>query len=1644
MCFPNSNSTGKTRREVSAGARAGRLRLCCIACLGWLFSFGFLHCRDNPGGASPKAPEAIQGTLDLRHWNFERDGDLELNGEWEFYWKRFLEPGAVAVSTMAQQGGPPARGNYLAVPGTWNEFKPEGSGPVGGAGYATYRLKILLPTTAPRLMLRILDQGSAHKTFWNGREMARAGQVGADENSEIAFYKILYAPVESAAGENILLIQISNHFHRKGGLWLPVEIGAEQEILARRDSKRLFEAFLIGAIGIIGLYQFFLFLFRRQERVALYFSLFCLTIMGRVISTGERLLAESFTESQTFLSRVEYLGFYAGIPTSLAFFAALFPNEFVKKHVRILIFLILPMILAVCLLPAKWFTLTLDIVQVLAIVTILYASVALILAARNNRLGARLIILGSVVLFYSICNDIVYNMYNIGLPYIAPVGLLFFIFTQSMALSRRIAIAFNTSEELSTGLEQKVTERTLELAASVEKSNRLLDESRLARGEAENARQEAEILADLSRKANSSRDLNEILLAVAEVTSKRFGGNTCAIYICNESKTMLELRAQLIQARRADIYRLPPGLREVPLVEASGTLFRTYRRRKPFYLRRVDPQWLSENSPVDLAIYNAGPFSWCAQYPLVADKETMAILAISGKNERRLRKPELKFLEQMASQLAGVVRTLELLQQTDEARARAEFARREKAALADISRRLNEMTDISAIAEEVFTFLARHFDVSSMALLIEKKDGALHGVAARSEDPAQRQFWLDFSCPLSDQSGSLYRTYRRQKTLYLPTIPRVDLGDVDRTIVRANNLKAFLQVPLVVQGQTVGIVSMDADRRFYKKEIQSLERFCNQIAGAVLHARLVSEITEAQKAAEQLRQETEKLNQLLKQIASLEDIENIMKAVMEYVSDAFSIHLYSLYTVDRDSGRINFAAANFPDSFTAEDRQKFIETPIELNHRRGTFAHAYKQGRKVTYYPRIVKGFGTEMERWVIEKYGLTSFLICPLYAENELIAFLNFQPGTERTLDREDLDRLSILADLIGGVIHTNNLLKSVKQERELAELARADAEKSRFETEQLNEIARLITLNPGIDEIARMAFTYMETMFNLNYIALYFYDKQSNELYGHKGHSSLAAFKNADFIKNFRIPLDHRIGGFLRAVRRKRVSFFKHLPADGGRRPLQAELIKLLQLKSLVLAPLYIGEELLGVIAASRPGETVELSTNEVASIGRFSQQITGALYTARLLQEAQEARKETEVLANLARNANAAPEIGSILEEVAKVTQERYAADSLALVIVDEKKQQFKITSFFLHGVSGELETLPEELRTIPIQPQSGSIYRTYRRGKIFHLDRIVRESIQSSPVDVAFVRFQDSSWTVQLPLIIDGATIALLIFSGPQPMKLSRTEKRFCERMASQVAGAVRSAELYRQTVLARAESEELLNNVLPPKIAEELKNRGEVEPLFYDAVSVLFTDFAGFTEASQRMLPHELVSQLDSCFSQFDHVVKRNNLEKLKTIGDSYMCAGGLPDIRPTHAVDTCMAALEFREFMRQVSEVRIAIGLDIWQIRIGIHSGPVTAGVIGNYKFSYDIWGDTVNTASRMESASESGKINISGATYELVKDFFECEYRGKIAAKGKGELDMYFLLRIRPELSADPEGFLPNAKFESMSVRLSDPWSMG
>ena len=241
------------------------------------------------------------------------------------------------------------------------------------------------------------------------------------------------------------------------------------------------------------------------------------------------------------------------------------------------------------------------------------------------------------------------------------------------------------------------------------------------------------------------------------------------------------------------------------------------------------------------------------------------------------------------------------------------------------------------------------------------------------------------------------------------------------------------------------------------------------------------------------------------------------------------------------------------------------------------------------------------------------------------------------------------------------------------------------------------------------------------------------------------------------------------------------------------------------------------------------------------------------------------------------------------------------------------------------------------------------------------------------------------------------------------------------------------ERTEDVLLQKEKTDRLIERLLPRETVTELKSGRKAGPYHYNMVTVLFGDIQGFTKITEnleKVNATQLLDKLDKFFLEFDSIVEKHNIEKIKTIGDAYMCAGGIPDENHTNPIEVIVAAMEMQNYMKQLKQETDEIS-NIWDLRIGIDTGPIIAGVIGRSKANYDIWGSTVNMASRMEASGDPGKINITGNTFMLVKDFFICKYRGKMPVKNKGEIDMYFIEGFKPNFGEDLRGLRPNKEFQ-------------
>ncbi len=314
------------------------------------------------------------------------------------------------------------------------------------------------------------------------------------------------------------------------------------------------------------------------------------------------------------------------------------------------------------------------------------------------------------------------------------------------------------------------------------------------------------------------------------------------------------------------------------------------------------------------------------------------------------------------------------------------------------------------------------------------------------------------------------------------------------------------------------------------------------------------------------------------------------------------------------------------------------------------------------------------------------------------------------------------------------------------------------------------------------------------------------------------------------------------------------------------------------------------------------------------------------------------------------------------------------------------------------------------------------------KACNSDGLCNESPLKMNINIKPAIFQQ--WWFRVALLL--ALIGLALLAIKTRFKLVENQKKALAILVQRRTKEVilqkekieqQKAELEEQ----KQKSDELLRNMLPLQTAKELQLSGKAKPRSFKMATVMFTDFKNFTRIAEKLNPKELVEQLDKYFKKFDDIIEKYNLEKIKTIGDSYMCVGGIPIRNRTNPYDVVLAALEIQHYMDELKLEKIKNGEQYWEARVGVHTGSLVAGVIGSKRFAYDIWGDTVNIANRLETTCLPGKVNISGVTYRHIKDYFECTHRGKIQAKNKGEIEMYFVDRIKPEYSRNKNGKIAN-----------------
>ncbi|HHY40143.1 MAG TPA: diguanylate cyclase [Syntrophaceticus sp.] len=426
----------------------------------------------------PDQPKAEQGILDLTQWQFEKDGVIKLDGQWEFYWNQLLESHQLKNSGIAMTG-------YISVPGTWNHYNVDHK-ELSGNGFATYRLRFITEADE-RLGLKIPRVFTSYKLYINGEQIASAGTVGSSRETMTPQYLPQIALFEPQPGENEIIIQVANYFHRSGGLSEALILGNEKQITGLRDRSVAYELFLFGSLIIIGIYHITLFFFIKKDKAPLYFGLFCSLIGIRTLLVGESFFIYLFPDfSWEAAQKFQTLAFYLGVPLIIMFFNSLFPEDFQAKITKIINWVGAGFACLVLLTPARIFTIFNPAFQLFVFIVIIYTIVNFIRIIRRKEKNGRLIILGGIALAIASLNDIAFssiwlndhsapllrNIVRTG--NLSSVGQLIFVLLNSLELARKFAHALVEREKMTAQLQ----EINLNLDKLVHKRTKALEEYR--------------------------------------------------------------------------------------------------------------------------------------------------------------------------------------------------------------------------------------------------------------------------------------------------------------------------------------------------------------------------------------------------------------------------------------------------------------------------------------------------------------------------------------------------------------------------------------------------------------------------------------------------------------------------------------------------------------------------------------------------------------------------------------------------------------------------------------------------------------------------------------------------------------------------------------------------------------------------------------------------------------------------------------------------------------------------------------------------------------------------------------------------------------------------------------------------------------
>ncbi|MFN3603205.1 MAG: adenylate/guanylate cyclase domain-containing protein [Leptonema sp. (in: bacteria)] len=983
--------------------------------------------------------------------------------------------------------------------------------------------------------------------------------------------------------------------------------------------------------------------------------------------------------------------------------------------------------------------------------------------------------------------------------------------------------------------------------------------------------------------------------------------------------------------------------------------------------------------------------------------------------------------------------------------------------LLDLTRKVSNISDFDLIIEEIERHLEKNFRIKFFVIMVipPHKQEAYFFKSNLYKKLSQEQYEFMikgegfFNLDLR-KKGVHQAVYIHKKPLFLKHFSessKKSYYDFENQLIDKLNLKSLIIFPLIFDNEVFGffdITHADEPLKLSNEEYINLNIFIQYFSTIFKNYLLFQDIKEKTQQLEMVNSNLTKQNQIilkinevLSKINESYEIRSILETVIQFLREFFNIEYVLFYKYEKSKKSLVYQYTNIEDLISKEALYELQSTPIEIENSKGV--HALSCQKKRYVYLSKLKKSKDEQENFFMDLLQIRSVLIFPLFSGNELLGTLDFTFFKKSKLNKVSLTLIHIFIKGFASILKNKFLIEELENNQLKLEKSLLKLELAKKDLEKRNEFAKKINALVDFSEIIQDIFDYFNENYELKYGWLILVEDSEKKFLGANFTKLFLDFEptKVEFLKNFNAPIEESSGTLYRTYQRQKIFYIPKIKYNFIGSDVDQIIIKILNLQWFIQIPLILKNKVIGILSFTNYEKVVHLKQDQLQSIMFFCEQITGALYTTYLLNQIQKEKNNAELAKEELKQLNEftrqimEEDFENVIQNIFKYLKKRFYLDFGWLLLIDKEKNRLQTSSFSRDtNLSTEMYEFLKNFDE-PITPELGTLYRSIKNKKHLYIKRI-NPDFSGAEIDKKLVKITNVKWTLYIPLLIQQECIGILAFTSfERESKLNLENIQSISFFCNQISGAIYNSYLKNTITKEKEKSEQLLLNILPKQVAYELKENGFVKPKFFSSATILFTDFVGFTRYASQLSPEQLIKELDLYFTQFDEIILRNHLTKLKTIGDAYMCVGGIPIENKTHAIDACLAALEIQNLILKANEIRKLLNSIYLEVRIGMNTGPIVAGVIGKERFAYDIWGDTVNLAQRLESASQPYRINISLSTYQLVKYFFLCEYRGKYTIKNRGKVDMFFLNRIHPKLSQDKEGKVPNDRFFELYEKL-------